>query len=1245
MNMQEHLSSEGKDGLSQTDRLLRMLIPETVAIDSGDPAVLMLRAVHLATQFNYYNSDNKIAGDWEGFFFSNFNVLALEISAMDYGPRIKDYESRLAELQSAMNETAFRQRSRALANAVTGVADDLTGLLGKVAAVSPPPDIAARMTDILTHVKDIRGQIGEVISASGQGLPAPAALLSTLQRLFSELLIQCNRVHETAGYYRRNNDWTTCQYHPHLALFITFLHLYSHVSSQLNGLTRSHLDFYYHHLLGLDFIAEIPDEVHLLLMPEVNAGHLHLHAGQEMPAKIPGRDAPLTYRLTTDIKVTKTKIAALRTLFTGERDIFEGDDPDHARLRNVRLYQGSYPFLPPDVLLKGAAPPSWPLFGEDQEQLSLDERSMTDALTGLLLSSPLFYLPEGERTIRLTFYFIPSSFTGLTAYINHFAAAARKTEEAARHHLLSRSFGIDFTAADGWSPVEKCQVMLPATDTLEIVVVLGPGAKPMVSYQPAVHGTDLQAALWSPDQKTSFPVLRLLINNAAPHNGLSFLGGLQIERIRVRSEVRHFRQVRMQNSLGNLSAESAFQPFGPLPVVGSYLDIKNSNVFNRYTTALSVRLEWMDLPREPGGFATWYAGYDTAVNDDSFRIGIGAVVNGVAPPAERQQAFPLYSHHPDDSGNGLAPVTCIRDIDMNRLPFTNAPLLAREEEESEGFFRNGAIRLELLSPPEAFGHALFPRIFPDVAMHNAQWWHRRRPLPNQPYTPRAKSVSIDYTLQYAEAFKDPQESDGGLRLAHQYPFGCRRLYPGSDLRTISFMPPINPGAHLHIGLSQAGQGEELSLLFQLEERNFHHTLHDPGTVTYGYLQDDEWVELDAAAILSDTTNGFINSGIVRLKLPERLDLGNTTWPAGLFWLRVSLHGAEDMNPRAVAVLPQAALAARVPGSGPEVSTASGALTSFSLPPGSITNLARKVVGLQQVVQPFPSFSGRAVEQATAYYTRVSERLRHKKRPLTSLDIEQLVLQRFPSIAVVKCFGANNKHQGVYPGVDLQVVLIPKEGVTGSLHDEQPKVNLAMLFEVRKYLAGFSSPFINIEIGNPVYEKVKISCRIRLVDDRNGGSDGYYLKTLNGDIRRYFCPWIYFPGSDVKIGTRIYMAELLTFLSRLPYIAEVTAFSVIHFFCIKDPATGELRGSLVDSAVKTIEYIQGSVPEAVLIPSDHHLITLLSADGDAGPSPAGIKGLSIGEELLVPLMEYPGREGYDEGPASFSDPDEIFYLHL
>ncbi|HET6253616.1 MAG TPA: hypothetical protein VFE32_06065 [Puia sp.] len=1234
--MKDQIISEGKDGLSQSDRLLWMLLPGHVAIDNRDAAALMLRATRLAEYFIYYNSANEADGNWQDFFLSDFNILMLMIPALDFGPSIRSYEMQVAQLRLAPDEDSFRRGSQGLTDAVAGLADLLVKLMERLNAVTLPAAIVGRISKILGSVQDIRKLVVALrtaVEAIETRQEQTKYLVEQLHNCFSNLLIQYNRVQEIANYYRRDTDWSAEKYPPHLALLITFLHLYRHVSAQLNGLTKAHLNMYYQQILGLPSLPEIPDRVHLLFIPEANAGHIHLPAGEIMLAEIPGQDEPLRYQLSMDLIVTKAAIAMIRTLFTGSRSIFPDDVPEHRLILNTQLYQGSYSPVSPEALLKGNAATCWPLFGEDQEELAIDQRTMSDAAVGLLLASPVFYLPEGARTIRITFQMTASSFMTLSSYMTQFAEASQKTVEAAQHELLSRVFVIEVTVAGEWAVIEKYSVRALQDNNLEVCMELGVGVKPVTGYQPGIHG---------PDLKTSLPVVRLLINSGAPHNGLSFFSDLKIERVHLQSQVRHFRKVKLQNSIGNLSAESAFQPWGPLPAVGSYLDIKNTNVFNRYTTDVALRLEWMDLPKDPGGFGTWYAGYDAGITDDSFRIGVSALVNGSQqPPVARQQSFQLYTPNSDDIGSGPEPVTLLQGIDMKKLDFTNMPLLGKEDEEAEGFFRNGAIRIELLSPPAAYGHTLFPRLFPEVAMYNARWWHKRRPLPNQPYTPRAKSVSVNYTLQYAEAFKDPQDTNGGLELIHQYPFGFRRVYPGSDLRMIRFLPVIDPGGHVHIGLTNAGREEEISLLFQLEERNFHPTLNTGDTVTWSYLQDEEWVPIGASGILSDMTNNFINTGIVRLKLPARIPLANSTWPSGLFWLRASLKGTADLNSRVVAISAQAVVAERMPDQGN---------TGISVPPGAISNGIRKVQGLKQVVQPFASYGGRQAEQDEAYYIRVSERLRHKRRPLTAMDIEQLVLARFPSIAVVKCIGAGHRSHGIYPGVDLRVILIPQEGTDGNFNADQPKANLATLNAVKNFLAGFASPFINIEIGNPVYERVKIACRIRLANplkDDVQGSEGYYLKRLDDDIRRYFCPWIFSPGLEVKIGTRIYLSELMTHIRRLPYIAEVTGFSVVHFFSVRDRTTGELKSAVFDSAVDGQDYIQGSVPEAVLIPSDHHLIRLLTKGDFVAPATSGIGDFSVGDELLLfhRHRRQVQHEGYDEEPESREDPDQRFDLTI
>ena len=73
-----------------------------------------------------------------------------------------------------------------------------------------------------------------------------------------------------------------------------------------------------------------------------------------------------------------------------------------------------------------------------------------------------------------------------------------------------------------------------------------------------------------------------------------------------------------------------------------------------------------------------------------------------------------------------------------------------------------------------------------------------------------------------------------------------------------------------------------------------------------------------------------------------------------------------------------------------------------MPAGSISKLSTPVAQISKVQQPFASFDGKHQEIGKEFYTRVSERLRHKGRAINAWDYEHLVLDRFPSIYKVKC---------------------------------------------------------------------------------------------------------------------------------------------------------------------------------------------------------------------------------------------------
>src|SRR5690606_33958110 len=125
--------------------------------------------------------------------------------------------------------------------------------------------------------------------------------------------------------------------------------------------------------------------------------------------------------------------------------------------------------------------------------------------------------------------------------------------------------------------------------------------------------------------------------------------------------------------------------------------------------------------------------------------------------------------------------------------------------------------------------------------------------------------------------------------------------------------------------------------------------------------------------------------------------------------------------------------------------------------------------------------------------------------------------------------------------------------------------------------------------------------------------GMLLQQFNEDLKRYICPWLFEAGSEFKIGSKIYLADLLNFIKKRTYIEYITGFSVIHFYNWQNEVTGEVLAAMHDLNDSEQAYVKGSVPEAVIIPSEEHMLTVLDKSYYEDAEPVGVGNLLIGNE--------------------------------
>src|SRR5690606_25759543 len=96
---------------------------------------------------------------------------------------------------------------------------------------------------------------------------------------------------------------------------------------------------------------------------------------------------------------------------------------------------------------------------------------------------------------------------------------------------------------------------------LRIAFTLPPDAPAVVAYSGPVHGGRFA---------TQLPVVQFILNPRGYLYPYGMLEKLLLEWIRIDVSVSGHRTLMLYNQLGQLSADAAFNPFGPLPEVGAY---------------------------------------------------------------------------------------------------------------------------------------------------------------------------------------------------------------------------------------------------------------------------------------------------------------------------------------------------------------------------------------------------------------------------------------------------------------------------------------------------------------------------------------------------------------------------------------------------------------------------------------------------------------------------------------------------
>lgn len=804
---------------------------------------------------------------------------------------------------------------------------------------------------------------------------------------------------------------------------------------------------------------------------------------------------------------------------------------------------------------------SWKTFGRGYAAPDSGEAPTAPGDIGFAIASPILALAEGKRTIALTLSFHTENFDESTV------KAALASPSPFRYSLSTEK---GMTAVE---QAELCLVKAGELPALRIVLRLDDRAPAVV---PPTSGAGIPA---------TWPVLALTLADL-PETGegdgrtrkrYGAFRNLTLSKIRLEVAVEDLTGLSLENDDTFLDAKKPFEPFGTLPAAGNSLRFAHPELCSKGLDSLTLTTEWLGVPDDLSAYYVGYSepsGADPAILPTASPIADNACFKAALRFREDRSfihkgEMRLFHAEEKDLKKGAAGI--------HRVEIGNGSLTERETGlamASEVRNWNRYWQLELLAPD--FQHGAYPRAAAVCANKVVKDGDSIRPKPyivNPPYTPKIKRLTAGYTASIEfDAGDLPGRSEG---IYHIEPFGYRdpTAYAPSPC---PFLPRFDEEGELYIGIKDLDPPEELCLLFQTAEGSADPNL-EREPVRWSYLDGDAWRSLEGGGLLSDGTNGLLNSGILKLKLPA---VGKSTLlDPKLYWIRAVIARNCRCVADIVAIHAQAVVAVFE-----DRENDPGRLAQ-PLKAESITGLTEPLPEVKSLRQPYSSFGGKSPEEAGAFHTRVSERLRHKNRALTSWDYEHLVLEAFPCVFQAKCLPAGTSEDPDLSDV-VQVIVVPD--IQGKLPFDpfEPKLPADILMEIEKYLTALAPPFIRLMVRNPGYVRLRVRVSVRL---RSESNPGFYTKLLNEELQRFLSPWAYDHGAEIVFGGRINASLIINFLEQLPCVDYVAG---INLYTSDDGRHFKLYDRDPDTQLEEVTLLG---PESILVSDRSHVIDLITEE--------------------------------------------------
>ncbi len=1163
-------------GTSQRSRKNKALDANYISIDERSILDLVQFTLEFSKNINYYSFDNRVVDDWQKFFLNDPAFIIAMIANID------------------VNEFKINHNEQKIENKCENITHKIEHWQNLLEKTNYDGELIREISDLLKLVKNRTKNLKSILKLEEE---EKISWIDRTNAIYENLVF----IKEKATRKFEKEIVKKSDHHPHIGLLLAFFQLYKSAQEDINSLTKKHLDYYYCEILQQQRKKNEPNTAIIVLKLDEVTEDLMINEGDTFDF-IFEEKRKCSFEATSTTQINNAKIAEIRTLYKSDYAPYSTklDEENFTinvlydanilinEIKNLNLLDEEYSNLPA-------------VLGEEQKDSASLERTMNLSEVGFLISSPSLILEKGKQKINITFKITPKSYNKTKRLLSRLMdqesehkneiikdeEKRKMMEKRVESKFFRNAFQLYITTKEGWVHMDYAITKFDSSEkTLTFIIQMQKGQDTLVPFDTEIHEGDFEL---------EYPCVKLLLNTEAQYHPYKFLEHFVIENISITSAVSEVSNITLSNAIGGLDNSVPYAPFGPTPDIGSYLKIQSPLILQKYLSTLELKLDWSGLPQQRDGFKDYYKAYPEAIDNKVFKAVITQVKNNEQISGKQnQQQFELF----DTNGETLSYNETRIHVDLRNLNFS-APINPPKDIVE---VRANPLFIVLTNPDMAFGHKIFSDIYAEAALKSSRF--RRKPvtLPKQPYTPMLEQLMVNYSNTAKEIMlrkQDDKVSD--IKLIHIHPFGHVHVFPGPIKSEYFLLPRLVIKGNLYIGLTQIISDDIVSIGFELIPAIYPHTVIKAPDIQWNYLSNNEWLPLKGL-LLEDSTDGLIKSGIVKIKIPKTIQLNNTRFPKGKFWISaVSKEGKEDLNSKIKRIFTQA------------VAVTSSTILSEVLPNLDEESKVQKInfegkKGIAEIVGPFALTNNEPTESEDSFYSRLSEQLRHKNRVVSNWDFERLILEKFTQIGKVRAYGRNSHPDELIKGSTIQIVVLPKNNLNDYMSRGRKEVAFNTLNKIKKYVAQFVSPYAKIEVSNPVYEQLKIRCRVKFIDYQKRGN----LKNeLNKELVNYLSPDI--ENSFIKKGfdESISKTEIINFIESRSYVDFVTNFSVIQLI--------EVRGGykILDTArIDKIEELRTISPYAILTSTPEHQIIVIKNEKPSPPEISGIEDFSIASDFVI-----------------------------